>query len=86
LEARLLFPSKTPLLLFGIIGLGGALLEIKEGFVAFFVEKFQNTTKNQLCHIENRVGYKRDSALNQVIVELGREINPRKPSGLRPLG
>ncbi len=42
------FLRKTPLLLFGIIGLAGALLEIKEGFVAFFVEKLKNITKNHL--------------------------------------
>jgi hypothetical protein len=42
------FPHRTPLLLFGIIGLAGALLGIKEGRVAFFVEKLQNITKDHL--------------------------------------
>src|SRR5216683_3912461 len=56
LEARLLFPRKTPLLLFGIIGLAGALLEIKEGFVAFFVEKLQNITKNHLVMLRTGWG------------------------------
>jgi transposase-like protein len=73
----------------GIIGLATAHLEIEEGKVAFSIKKLQNISKHHLFHLEDRVRYKCelcDSALDQVRVELGSELDPGKVSILILLG
>jgi hypothetical protein len=60
----------------GIIGLAAALLEFEEGHVTLLIQQLQNITKHHLFHLVNRVRYKRNSALDQVGVVLGSELNP----------
>jgi hypothetical protein len=72
------FPCKTPLLLLGIVGLATALLEIEEGRVTLLIKKLQNKHKHHPFHHVYWVRHKRNSALDQVRMEWGSKLHPRK--------